>query len=167
MQIIAMLSSDRYILLACVRTSSKSVEMPIVRKVITTIERRGLGRIAAQFFILCVVFFTFSRSVDAGVMLASTNCVVGASASPENREYSDETVDEAALKLEQKIAKCFRQPTNTGTSPNPPTSASVFIGILPSGCDIAPAALIFRRQAEVSLSFSNPFLDGILRPPIA
>jgi len=82
--------------------------------------------------------------------------------------YSDETVVEAKLKLMHKVAANFGQHTSSGGASNPSTYASVFVGVLSTLSDgTNTVAIIFRRQAEVSLNFTNPFLDGILRPPIA
>ena len=98
-------------------------------------------------------------------MLAANDGATSDSMIADNSSGSDETVNHA--KLKQKVAESYGQHTSSGAPSNPTVSPGVFVGFLPAQHVGSTVSLIFRRQADVSLSFTNPFLDGILRPPIA
>jgi hypothetical protein len=165
-----MRTSDSYIL-GLNQTLLSFIEPRQTMQRTTSISKtRGQGYFVAQLLLYCLVacvsLFCGARSAVAGVMLPSNSGVI-ASVSVETSGESDEVEDEATSKLELEISKCFGQHTSSGGAPSSSSSLSVFVGILPTQSDSSPVALIFRRQAEVSLNFTNPFLDGILRPPIA
>lgn len=93
---------------------------------------------------------------------------VGASDSviADRSDCSDQTDDQVRLK--QNLAVCFGQPASSGGSPTITTSPNASVGVLLAPQeDASTVNLIFRRQTEISPAFTNPFLDGILRPPIA
>jgi hypothetical protein len=109
--------------------------------------------------------FCGSGSAFAGVMLPSHSGIVIASVAVESIGESDEIEDEPTTKLELEISRVVGQHTSSG-GPNFSSSSNLFVGTLPTHSDTLPFALVFRLQVEVLPSFTNPFLDGILRPPI-
>ena len=139
-------------------------EMQAVLRVISTSNRRRLGRSAGQLFVFCLVIFGYLSSADAGIMLPSS-VGAGDSVFADRTECSDQTDDQA--KLKQKLAVHYGQPASSGGTPNSTTYFSAAMGVLRAQEDASPVNLIFRRQSEISPAFTNPFLDGILRPPIA
>lgn len=121
--------------------------------------RLQAGKIA-RLFAFCLLVIS-SLPAEAGVMLPNCGGVSIASV-----DIQLETP--IPLSGDERIVGVFAN-QSTGNAARVPSSTSLNISfaILPSPCDRNVANWVQSAPAEVSLAFTNPFLDGILRPPIA